>query len=157
MQPPDVFQNVKTVQQRKPNLNFFSIIKDSSFNQSFVQPYLVFTFADISCSMLWMSPRVISSDATLKCLSTQVFIHEVFQLCQNQYTCVRGHSQIEFGCSNCMFKISLKRKFQLKVTILIFWTKFAQKRCFRSKTEKMNRAIAFCIFELAELPNFSLN
>ena len=150
MQPPDVFQNVKTVQQRKPNLNFFSVIKDSSFNQSFVQAYLVFTFADISFSMLWMSPRVISSNATLKCLSTQVFIHEIFQLCQCQYTCVRGHSQIEFGCSNCMFEL-------VQIAILIFWTKFAQKGCFRSKTEKMNRAIAFCIVELAELPNFSLN
>ena len=54
-------------------------------------------------------------------------------------------------------QISLDNKFQLKVTILIFWTKFVQKECFRSKTEKMNRAIAFCIVELAELPNFSLN
>ena len=31
-----VFQNVKTVQQRKPNLNFIRVIKKSSFNQSFV-------------------------------------------------------------------------------------------------------------------------
>ena len=35
-QPPDVFQNVKTVQQRKPNFNFIRVIKNSSFNQSFV-------------------------------------------------------------------------------------------------------------------------
>ena len=32
-EPPDVFQNVKTVKQRKPNLNF---IKNSSFNQRFL-------------------------------------------------------------------------------------------------------------------------
>ena len=35
--------------------------------------------------------------------------------------------------------------FQLKLTNLIFWAKFVQKRCFRSKTEKMNSAIEFCI------------
>ena len=35
-------------------------------------------------------------------------------------------------------RISLGTKFQLKLTNLIFWTKFAQKGCFRSKTEKLN-------------------
>ena len=35
-QPPDVFQNVETFQQRKPNLNFIRVIKNSSFNQSLV-------------------------------------------------------------------------------------------------------------------------
>ena len=39
-------------------------------------------------------------------------------------------------------------KFQPKLKILIFWTKFAQKRCFRSKTKKVNITIEFCIFEL---------
>ena len=40
-----------------------------------------------------------------------------------------------------------------------FWTKFAQKGCFLSKTEKVktNTTIAFCIFKLDWLPNFSLN
>ena len=38
-----------------------------------------------------------------------------------------------------------------------FWTKFAQKRCFRSKTEKLNSTIEFCIFELVWEPNFNLN
>ena len=33
-------------------------------------------------------------------------------------------------------RISLDTMFQLKVNIFIFWTKFAQKGCFRSKTEK---------------------
>ena len=32
-----------------------------------------------------------------------------------------------------------------------------QKRCFQSKTEKMNRTIEFSIFELVLVPNFSLN
>ena len=39
-------------------------------------------------------------------------------------------------------------KFDVKLTILIFWVKFAQKVCFLSKTEKMNATIDFCIFEL---------
>ena len=39
-------------------------------------------------------------------------------------------------------------KFKLKLTILIFWTKFAQKGYFQSKTEKVNVTIEFCIFEL---------
>ena len=33
--------------------------------------------------------------ATLKCISTQVFRHEISQLCQCQYTCERGHSHIK--------------------------------------------------------------
>ena len=46
--PPDVFQNVKTVHQRKPNLNFIRVIKNSSFKQSFVWFRLIWflTFAD---------------------------------------------------------------------------------------------------------------
>ena len=35
-------------------------------------------------------------------------------------------------------QISLCINFQLNLTILIFWTKFAQKGCFQSKTGKMN-------------------
>ena len=35
-------------------------------------------------------------------------------------------------------RISLDIKFQLKLTILIFWTKFSQKGYFRSKTENVN-------------------
>ena len=43
---------------------------------------------------------------------------------------------------------SLGTKFQLKLTILIFFTKFAKKRWFRSKTEKVNTTTEYCIFEL---------
>ena len=35
-------------------------------------------------------------------------------------------------------QITLSTKFQLKLTILIFWTKFVQKRYSRLKTEKVN-------------------
>ena len=54
-------------------------------------------------------------------------------------------------------RVIVGTEFQLKLTILIFWTKFAQKGCFCSKTEKVNTTIDFCIFELVYLPNFSLN
>ena len=52
---------------------------------------------------------------------------------------------------------SLGTTFQLELTILILWTKFAQKCCFQSKTEKVNTTIEFGIFELMYEPNFGLN
>ena len=70
-------------------------------------------------------------------------------------------------------RVNLDAKCQLKLTILIFWIKFAQKRYFQSKrknwtlplnfayfwskTEKVNITIEFCIFELVGVPNFTLN
>ena len=44
--------------------------------------------------------------------------------------------------------ISLGNKFQLKLTILIFWTKSAQKGISGRKQEKVNIIMEFCIFEL---------
>ena len=44
--------------------------------------------------------------------------------------------------------IRLGTKFQLKLTVFIFWIKFAQKGFFPSKTEKVKATIEFCIFEL---------
>ena len=44
--------------------------------------------------------------------------------------------------------ISLGTKFQLKLTILIFWTKFAQKGFFRSKAEEVKVTIEFYMFEI---------
>ena len=49
---------------------------------------------------------------------------------------------------NSAYWISLGIKFQLKPTILVFWTKFAQKGCFLSIAEKVNSSIEFAIFEL---------
>ena len=40
---------------------------------------------------------------------------------------------------------------------MIFWTKSAKKRVFRSKTEKVNITIEFCIFRLVLVRNSSLN
>ena len=54
-------------------------------------------------------------------------------------------------------RISLDTKFQLKLIILIFWIKFSQKALSRSKTEKVNTTIEFCIIESVQAPNFSLN
>ena len=51
----------------------------------------------------------------------------------------------------------LGTKFQLKLTILNFWTKFAKKWYFQSKKEKVNITTEFCIFELAQVPNFNLH
>ena len=48
--------------------------------------------------------------------------------------------------------ISLSIEFPLQLTILIFWAKFAQKADFRSKAEKVNITIEFCIFELVYNP-----
>ena len=48
-------------------------------------------------------------------------------------------------------RISLGTKFQLKLTILISWTKFTQKGCFRSK-QKVNTTI-----KLVNVPYFSLH
>ena len=48
-------------------------------------------------------------------------------------------------------------KFQFKLVVCNFWTKFAQERYFGLKTEKINGTIEFCIFELVSVPNFSPN
>ena len=46
-------------------------------------------------------------------------------------------------------RISLDIKFQLKLTVLIFWTKSAQNKCFREKSRKVNISIELCLFKLA--------
>ena len=48
-------------------------------------------------------------------------------------------------------------KFQFEPTILIFWTKFAQKGYFQSTSEKMNTTNKFCLFKSVYIPNFTLN
>ena len=48
-------------------------------------------------------------------------------------------------------------KVQLKLTNLIFWTKFTQKGYFGSKTGKEIISIEFCIFKLVLVPDFSMN
>ena len=54
--------------------------------------------------------------------------------------------------------IRLSTTFQLRLTIVIFWTKFAKNGSyFQSKTDKIDTTIEFCIFELAFVSNFTLN
>ena len=53
--------------------------------------------------------------------------------------------------------LNLGTKFQLKLTILNFWTKFAQKGYFRSKMEEVNMTTEFFIFKVVSVLNFSLN
>ena len=58
-------------------------------------------------------------------------------------------------------RISLSTNFQLKLTSAILWTNFFRicpKRgsYFQSKTDKIDTAIEFCIFELVLVSNFTL-
>ena len=54
-------------------------------------------------------------------------------------------------------KISLSTNFQLKLTIAIFWTKFAKKGSyFQSKTDTIDTTIEFCIFEFVFVSNLNL-
>ena len=52
------------------------------------------------------------------------------------------------GIFSLYTQISVGIKFQLKLGILIFWTKFAHREFFQSKTEKVKIIIEFCIFAL---------
>ena len=45
----------------------------------------------------------------------------------------------------------------LKQTFFIFWSKFAQKRYFYSKTGQINVSIKFSLFESGQVPSFILN
>ena len=49
--------------------------------------------------------------------------------------------------------IRLDNEFHLKQIIFTFWTKFAQKEYFQSKTEIVNITIVFTILEIDCLPN----
>ena len=44
-----------------------------------------------------------------------------------------------------------------KLTNLICWMKYTQKRYFRSKIEKVNMTIEFHLLELVQVPKFSIN
>ena len=48
-------------------------------------------------------------------------------------------------------------EFQVKLTFLNFWIKFAQKGYIQTKGDKMNTIIEFGLFEFVQIPNFSLN
>ena len=52
--------------------------------------------------------------------------------------------------------MSLSTKFQLKLTILTFWIKFAYKGYFRSRTGKVNITIELCIIRISLGTKFQL-
>ena len=60
---------------------------------------------------------------------------------------LKHHHQIE------LIQVSLGAKFQLKLTILILWTKFVQNGYFRSKTKKKHFRVCPC--SLLTVLNFS--
>ena len=66
-------------------------------------------------------------------------------------TCLKHHHWY------LLIQIILGIQFQLKLTILIFWTKLSQKGCFLCKTKKVNTTKGLGIFKLVSVPNFSLN
>ena len=54
--------------------------------------------------------------------------------------------------------IRLSTTFQLRLTIVIFWTKFAKNGSyFQSKTDKIDTTIEFCIFRLVFVSIFTLS
>ena len=57
-------------------------------------------------------------------------------------------SSVENGNRIVHIRISIGTKLQLKLTILTFWTKFAQKWYSQSKTEEVNTTTELYIFVL---------
>ena len=77
---------------------------------------------------------------------------------KKRYTSARKHKKNDYHYWILHIRISLSANFQLKLTIAIFWTKFAKKGSyFQSKTDKIDTTIEFCIFELVFVSNFTLN
>ena len=50
----------------------------------------------------------------------------------------------------------LQIQISLGIQILFFWITFTQKGYLQPKTEKLNTTSEFCMFELVQVPNFSL-
>ena len=96
------------------------------------------------------NPRAHSTQQNKKAVLTTAAYFKIFTPVGSQRKSEKHHWILHI-------QITAGTKVQLKLTSLIFWTKFAQKGCFWSQTEKMNSAIEFCICKLVEVPNFSLN
>ena len=58
----------------------------------------------------------------------------------------KNNITVEFCVIKLGTKFDLGTKYELKLTILIFFIKFSQKGYFQSKTEKVNITTDFCIF-----------
>ena len=80
---------------------------------------------------------------------------EIFQLLNETRKTTSLNKESEHDYWILHIRIGLGTKFYLKLIILIFWTKFAQKGHFRSKTETVIINIEFCIFELHEVIKYN--
>ena len=78
-----------------------------------------------------------------------------YQICHKRVFLIKNRKN-EHHYSILHARINVGTKFQHKVTILMFWTKFAQNSDLHSNIKKENNVIEFCIFELVQVPNFSI-
>ena len=69
------------------------------------------------------------------------------QICPKRVFLIKNRTN-EHHHSILHVRIGVGTKFQPKVRILIFWTKFARKGHFHSKTKKVNNVIKLYVFEL---------
>ena len=80
---------------------------------------------------------------------------EIFQLLNETRKTTSLNKKSEHDYWILHIRIGLGTKFYFKLIILIFWTKFAQKGYFRSKTETVIITIEFWIFELHEVIKYN--
>ena len=76
------------------------------------------------------------------------------QLCPKTVLPPKNRGEHHYWVLHC--QISLITKLQLETTILIFSSKFEQKRYFGSKPRNVSMTIELCIFRLVYILNFSL-
>ena len=76
------------------------------------------------------------------------------QLCPKTVLPPKNKGEHHYWVLHC--QISLITKLQLETTILIFSSKFEQKRYFGSKPKSVSMTIELCIFRLVYILNFSL-
>ena len=101
--------------------------------------FLETTWNDNDCFLnILIGPKVADTTFTLKIL---IFLD---QICPKKD--IFGWKQKnEYHYCISHIQISLSTKFQLKLTILLFWTKFTQKGYFRLKTEKWTSPL-YCAY-----------
>ena len=77
---------------------------------------------------------------------------------QKKYTSSQKQKKYKHHYWTVHIRISLSTNFQLKMTIAIFGTKLPKKGSyFQSKAGKIDTSTAFCIFELLNVSDFTLN
>ena len=115
---------------------------------------------------LWCKAKIL---AFLKCLSLKVYFFSpfIFRTSQFWLFVTNLHEKFISGLQQVKQTLSLNSTyliyswhqvsyFVFHQTILSFWTKFAQKENFQSKTEKVNITTKFSIFALVSDAKFHL-